>query len=445
MLTAEHNTSIIHLAHPLIGAREDYDPLLKMIGDARFVLLGEASHGTHEFYKARAEITQRLISEKGFSAVVVEADWPDAYRVNCYVRGESEDREAIDSLAGFGRFPTWMWRNAEVLDFIGWLRDYNDASPATKCGFYGMDLYSLFTSIEAVLKYLDRTDTAAAKRARQRYGCFEDFGADTQAYGYAAAREMVESCEDAVVAQLLEMWRREPPERSRVAEDQFFYAEQNARLVKNAEEYYRCMFRGDVSSWNMRDSHMVGTLDALVEHLERQRDSADRVKVVVWAHNSHLGDARATEMSRRGEHNVGQLVRQKYGRSAVLVGFSTYEGTVTAAADWDKPADRRRVRPALSGSYEAMFHEAGAYGAPNFMLNLRDELDSGPLLERRLQRAIGVIYRPETERWSHYFHTVLPHQFDALLHYDHTRAVEPLELTARWERGEAPETYPSGI
>ena len=348
-------------ARVLEGARTDYDPLLKSIGGSRFALLGEASHGTHEFYRERAEITKRLIEEKGYTAVAVEADWPDAYRVNRYVRGQSEDEDARAALGGFKRFPTWMWRNTVVVEFVDWLRAHNDALPggATKVGFYGLDLYSLYASIEAVLGYLEKVDPEAASRARRRYSCFEHFGEDTTSYAYAAAYGAAESCEPAVVEQLVELRRRasELANRDgRVARDEFFYAEQNARLVKNAEEYYRSMFGGRVNSWNMRDRHMAETLDVLAAHLSAEDQDA---KVAVWEHNSHLGDARATEMGRGGEWNVGQLVRERYPRDAFLVGFTTQRGTVTASSDWDEPGRRRRVRPALAGSYEALFHEAG--------------------------------------------------------------------------------------
>jgi erythromycin esterase-like protein len=433
------------VAHPLTGAPADYDPLLALVGTARFVLLGEASHGTHEFYRARAQITQRLIQEKGFTAVAVEADWPDAYRVNRYVRALSDETESVEALANFRRFPTWMWRNADVLDFVGWLRAYNDtrASGATPVGFYGLDLYSLHASITAVLGYLDKVDPEAARRARYRYGCLEHFGEDTQAYGYAAGIGLHKSCEDEVVSQLLELQRRAAEyagRDGRVAPDEFFFAEQNARLVKNAEEYYRAMFRGRVSSWNLRDCHMAETLAALATYLQGQGQPP---KIVVWAHNSHLGDARATEMGQAGELNVGQLVRERYGSDAVLIGFSTYSGMVTAATEWDGPAERKRVRPALPDSYEALFHEL-ALG--RFLVILRDgDAAITRLCRPQLERAIGVIYRPETERLSHYFSARLPEQFDAVLHYDETRAVEPLERTAAWERGEVPETFPTGL
>jgi erythromycin esterase-like protein len=338
-----------------------------------------------------------------------------------------------------------MWRNADVLDFVGWLRTYNEAraSGATPVGFYGLDLYSLNASIMAVLGYLDKVDPEAARRARYRYGCFEHFGEDTQAYGYAASISLSKSCEDEVVSQLTELQRRAAEyagRDGRVAPDEFFYAEQNARLVKNAEEYYRSMFRGRVSSWNLRDCHMAETLASLATYLQGHGQQA---KIVVWEHNSHLGDARATEMEQAGELNVGQLVRERYGQDAVLIGFSTYSGRVTAATEWGGPAERKRVRPALPESYEALFHELEL---GHFLVVLRDGGAAiASLRQPRLERAIGVIYRPETERLSHYFSARLPEQFDAVLHFDQTRAVEPLERTATWEKGEAPETFPSGL
>ncbi len=432
-------------AQLLSGAAEDYDPLMELIGDARFVLIGEASHGTHEFYEQRAEITKRLIQEKGFTAVAVEADWPDAYRVNRYVQGVSDDQTPAEALLIFQRFPTWMWRNTIVLNFVSWLRQHNDALPenAAKAGFYGLDLYSLYCSMAAVLKYLDKVDPEAAKRARDRYSCLEHFEEDTQAYGYAASLGFSQSCEEQVVNQLLELQRQTAEYANRdgqIAADEFFYAEQNARIVKNAEEYYRSMFRGRVSSWNIRDRHMAETLDQLAAHLDRQGRQA---KVVVWEHNSHLGDARATDMAQAGELNVGQLVRERYGQDAVLVGFTTYTGTVTAASNWDEPPQLQPVRPALPESYEALFHQTGL---PSFLLNLRQENPAvAGLRQARLERAIGVIYRPETERASHYFYARLPDQFDAVIHIDDTRAVQPLDLTTPEETDEVPETFPSGI
>jgi erythromycin esterase-like protein len=436
------------------GSADDFDPLMAMIGDqVRFVLMGEASHGTHEFYKTRADITRRLICERGFNAVVAEADWPDAWRVNRFVRGFNDDQDATDALGAFKRFPQWMWRNADVLDFVGWLREHNDSvggqAAQRKVGFYGMDLYSLNGSIRAVLEYLDKVDHSAASRARYRYSCFEDFGEDPQAYGYSAGFDLERSCEDHVVQQLVELRRKsaEYAKRDgRVAEDEYFHAEQNARLVTNAERYYRTMFGGRVSSWNLRDSHMVETIDAMANYLDAHV-GPPATKAVVWAHNSHLGDARATEMGEAGEHNVGQLMRERHGPQQCLnIGFSTYTGTVTAADDWDGPARRMNVRPGLLDSYEALFHEVGV---PAFLLDLRGA--KGEALEElrkpRLQRAIGVIYRPQTERLSHYFRARLADQFDAMIHVDQTRAVEPLERQAPARRDviEEPETYPTGV
>ena len=428
-------------AHILDGARADHDALLDGVADARFVLLGEGSHGTHDFYHERAEITKRLIAEKGFSAVAVEADWPDAYRVNRYVRGEGEDRDANGALSGFERFPTWMWRNTVVLDFVEWLRDTNSArTPNNRAGFFGLDLYSLFNSMDVVIKYLEQVDPDAARRARHRYSCFEHFGEDSNAYGYAASFDLSRSCEDDAVNQLVEMQRRAMEYLKQARGDDFFDAEQNARLVKNAEEYYRSMFRGRQSSWNLRDTHMAETIDALASYLARR---GYQPKIVVWAHNSHLGDARATEMGARGELNVGQLVRKRYGTEAVLVGFTTYTGTVTAATDWDDPGERKRVRPALPDSYERGFHEIQI---PRFFVDLRNGARSSALLSKpRLERAIGVIYRPETERVSHYFRADMPRQFDGVYHLDETLAVEPLELPERWHDVEPPETYPTGL
>jgi erythromycin esterase-like protein len=380
----------------------------------------------------------------GFTAVAVEADWPDAYRVNRYVRG-SDDVDAVQALADFRRFPSWMWRNLDVVEFVEWLHAHNDALPADapRVGFYGLDLYSLHASMEAVVRYLEKVDPDAAKRARARYACFDHFGGDTQIYGSVTGAGLARSCEDEVVSQLLDLQSRAADyarRDGRVAEDELFHAEQNARLVRNAEAYYRSMFLAEVPSWNLRDRHMAETLEALVAHLDRQSGPA---KVVVWAHNSHLGDARATEMGRRGELNVGQLVRERYGRGAVLVGFTTHHGTVTAASDWGGPAERKRVRPALPGSYEAMFH---ATGLARFLLALRDGgTVSEGLRDPGLERAIGVVYRPETERRSHYFYARLPDQFDAVLHFDETRAVEPLERTAEWDAGEVPETFPFAV
>lgn len=432
-------------ALPLTDEAASLDPLMEVIGDARFALIGEASHGTHEFYDVRARLTRRLIEEKGFDAVAVEADWPDAYRVNRYVRGRSAgDALPEDALGDFQRFPLWMWRNTVVLDFIAWLRTHNrEREYRDRVGFYGVDLYSLYGSIQAVIRYLEGVDPDAARRARERYACFEHYD-DPQRYGYALSRGWAPGCEDQVVAQLVELraaMRDYLQRDGLVAEDEAFFAQQNALLVRNAERYYREMFSGRVNTWNLRDTHMADTVDALAEHLARQGRAA---KVVVWAHNSHLGDARATSMRDIGELNLGQLMRERHGDAGQtrIVGFTTYDGEVTAADDWDEPARRKRVRPGLPGSVEALFHETGL---ERFILDLRGDANVAQALREPMpERAIGVIYRPQTERASHYFDTRISDQFDAVIHIDRTTALEPLDPTSMWQAGEE-ETYPFGV
>lgn len=434
-------------AHSVVASEakpleDDYDELLGCIGDAQIVLIGEASHGTHEFYSRRERLTRRLIAEKGFGIVALEADWPDALRVNRYVGGRSDDASAKQALGGFLRFPTWMWRNTVMEEFIEWMREWNKGKGGRDIArIFGMDLYSMHTSMDAVLDYLREVDPEAARRARERYSCFDHFVGDPQRYGYMTSIGGAESCEQEVVDQLMELRERRVEllrRDGKVAEEEFFYAERNARLVVNAERYYRSMFRGRHSSWNLRDDHMAETLTALKRHFANGGG-----KMVVWAHNSHLGDARATEMRNCGEWNVGQLMREKFGSNVFNIGFSTYTGTVTAARNWGDPAETRRVRPGLPGSYEALFHDVGL---GSFWLDLRNGGEAAQVLKtERLQRAIGVIYRPETERGSHYFKASLPRQFDAMIHIDETRALEPLERTSEWDKEELPETYPSGL
>jgi len=425
----------------LDGGARDYDALLDLVGDARFVLLGEATHGTHEFYEERARITQRLIEEKGFHAVAVEADWPDAYRVNRYVRGQGDDADADEALSGFQRFPNWMWRNTDVQAFVEWLRRHNGQAGRRQVGFYGLDLYSMFTSIGEVLDYLDKVDPQAARVARERYACFDHYEEDSQHYGYMASLSLSESCEQGVIEQLHQLQRRSADTMQKDGTDEaLFHAQQNARLVKNAEEYYRTMFRGRVSSWNLRDSHMADTLDALAKHLSKDGEPA---RIVVWEHNSHIGDARATEVGELGEWNVGELARKAYDGDTRLIGFSTYEGYVTAASEWDAPAEHKRVRPGMPGSYEALLHDVGI---DRFLLPLREEgAARDAMMQRRLERAIGVIYLPRTERHSHYFSAQMARQFDAVIHIDRTTAVQPLDPGGGWHSAEPPETYPGGF
>lgn len=438
--------------HAAIDAPRGVPPrevLDELIGDARIVLIGESSHGTQEFYEARAEITKWLIGHKGFNAVAAEADWPDAYRVNRYVRGLGGDSSAEEALQGFERFPAWMWRNVVVRDFAQWLRWHNQrcaTDGARQTGFYGLDLYSLHRSMHEVIAYLDTVDPTAAARARGRYACFDhSAGDDGQAYGYAAAFGAGPSCERQAVEQLVELQRNALSYLSQdgeLAEDELFYAQQNAVTVRNAEEYYRGMFRGRATSWNMRDTHMAETLNALVTHLDRH-SGAEPARIVVWAHNSHVGDARATEVSADGQLTIGQLVRERYGEECRLIGFSTYRGTVTAASEWGGIAERKAVRPALNGSIEELLHETGKDA---FLVVMHDGSPAEKALDVvRLARAIGVIYLPQTERQSHYFHVRPSDQYDAMIHIDTTRALEPLEPTSLWIAGETPETYPSGL
>lgn len=439
------------IARNIVDAPSGLPPreaLEEIVGDARVVLIGESSHGTHEFYRARAEITKWLIEEKGFCGVAAEADWPDAYRVNRYVRGLGDDATADEALSGFQRFPAWMWRNTVVRDFVDWLHAHNGRRPADglrQAGFYGLDLYSLHRSMREVIDYLENVDPVAASRARERYACFDHAAADDgQAYGFAAAFGAGLSCEREAVEQLVEMQRNALEHARRdglVAEDEQFYAQQNAQTVRNAEVYYRAMFSGRVTSWNLRDTHMAQTLDALLRHVDRH--DTEPARIVVWAHNSHVGDARATEVGSDGQLTLGQLTRERYGDDCRLIGFTTYTGTVTAASDWGGPAQRKFVRPALAGSVEELFHEVDS---PGFLVSpLISRETTEPLDVVRLGRAIGVIYLPETERQSHYYHVRPGEQYDAIIHIDETSALEPLEATSQWIAGETPETFPTGL
>lgn len=428
---------------------ESVDRILGHIGDASIVLLGEATHGTHEFYRLRAEISKHLIAGKGFDAIAVEADWPDALRVSRFIRTTpgATDTTANFALCGFERFPQWMWRNTDVVELVSWLRMHNMqcAHEWDKVGFFGLDLYSLRGSMDAVVRYLSQVDPEAARRARARYACFDHLAEDPQRYGYAASFGMRKDCEDEVIRQLVEMTtdtqRLLAPDDGN-SEDELFFAQQNARVAQNAEAYYRAMFQGRNESWNLRDRHMAETLEALRGHIINTKGR--RPKIVVWAHNSHLGDARATEMGEHGQLNLGQLVREHYGtKESFLLGFTTHTGTVTAASDWDGLAENKVVRPSHPDSYERIFHDSEL---GRFIVPLRASSRLNALLEeQRLERAIGVVYLPESERVSHYFHASLSRQFDAVIHIDETRAVHPLERVVAHHEGDVPETYPSGI
>ena len=423
-----------------------FDALIERIGDAGCVLLGECTHGTTEFYAARAHVTRRLIEERGFHAVAVEADWPDAYRAGGWAHGAGEDPDANAALGDFTRFPRWMWRNHEVLEFLAWLRAHNAGAPGGGVGFYGLDLYSLHASIDKVVGYLDRVDPAASARARERYGCFDHYGHDADDYGRAAAFGAGPTCETEVVEQLVELQRRAadrapPSSGGRPSADAHFFAEQNARLIRNAERYHRAMFRPGPEAWNLRDRHMAETLDALRAHA----GADDRPgKLVVWAHNSHVGDARATELAELGQLTLGQLAREAYGpHDTVLVGFSTFSGTVTAAAEWGGPATVRDLRPAADDATEALLHATGLAGL--LLVMGEDARATAALAPTRLQRAVGVIYRPQTERISHYVFADVTRQFDALVHLDTTTALEPLDRDARWRHEDVAPANPSGV
>ncbi|WP_245215300.1 erythromycin esterase family protein [Pararoseomonas baculiformis] len=411
-----------------------FGSLFDRFAQARVVLLGECSHGTSEFYRARAAITRRLIEEHGFTILAAEADWPDAAVIDRQVRGRPP---APDAEAPFRRFPTWMWRNTDVADFLGWLRQWNAGRDAKRqAGFYGLDLYNLSGSIEAVLRYLDRVDPEAAAVARERYGCLMPWMEEPQDYGRMALSRGYAPCEEGAVKTLRDLLEKR---RDYAGEDgeSFLDAAASARLVKNAEEYYRVMYYGGSRSWNLRDTHMFETLCSLLEAKGPQS------RAVVWAHNSHIGDASRTDMGReRGELNIGQLCRERFGRDAALIGFGTHTGTVACASDWDEPMEVKRVNPSRPDSYERLAHDSGV---ERFLLDLREgRHDSlrARLMEERLERFIGVIYRPETERWSHYSTCVLPEQFDAYVWFDETRAVTPLPTE---QKAGQEDTYPFGV
>lgn len=414
-----------------------FDALIERIGDARLVLLGESTHGTSEFYRTRARISRALIERRGFDFVAVEADWPDAMRINHYVYGDLPGPSV--EFTPFSRFPTWMWRNEEVSEFVEWQRAHNLAQPdlARRTRFYGLDLYSMYTSIAHVLEYLDRVDPDAARVARARYGTLTPWQKDPAAYGQAVLVGRYASSEAAVTTMLRELLARRV-DYAQMDGERFFDAAQNARVVANAERYYRAMYYGSATSWNLRDTHMFDTLQTLLTL------HGPDARGIVWEHNSHLGDARATAMSHRGQLNVGELCRTNYGDSAYIVGFSTDHGTVAAASNWGEPMQRMRVRPGRPDSYERLCHDTDV---PAFLLHLREprrpELRD-ELLSPRLERAIGVIYRPDTELASHYFDASLPLQFDELIWFDESRAVEPL-APARRPSAELPDTYPFGL
>jgi len=409
--------------------------LLDRIGDAKIVLLGEASHGTSEFYQMRARITQELITQRGFDVIAIEGDWPDTNTIDRHIRGRSDGTLRVPA---FSRFPTWMWRNQEMHTFVHWLANHNAkiSGGDRQVSIHGLDLYSLYNSIGSVLDYLDEVDPEAAETARVRYGCFSPWEMDPTTYGRAVVSGRLSGCEAETVATLVDLLNRRIEYAAAEDGEEFFNAERNAKVIHDAEEYYRTMYYGSRESWNQRDKHMFETLQAVLEH------RGQNARAVVWAHNSHVGNAAATEMGTRGEFNIGQLVRECYGQNAYAIGFGTDRGTVAAASNWDEPVQFMNVRPSHEDSYERLCHETDI---PAFLLPLR-EADAGgvreELLSPRLERAIGVVYRPETEILSHYFQAALPAQFDEYVWFDETKAVHPLEST---KGPGVPETYPFGL
>lgn len=425
------------VAHPLTdGDLAGYDPLLEMIGDARIVLIGEASHGTHEFYRERARITTRLIREMEFSFVAVEGDWPECYGINRFVRGGAgAAREAIDA---FSVYPTWMWGNLDTLHFVEWLRAYNDSLPQgrSQVGFYGLDLYSLFASIDGVIQYLERIDPEAGRQARERYACFEPFNRNKDVYAYSTGLGMAESCEEDALAMLHELHIKRAQYEPVSPDDSYFNAVMSAASAADSERYYRSMYRGDEISWNLRDIHMMDTLDRLLEH------AGPKGKAVVWEHNTHIGDFRATADA-AGMVNVGQLTRERHPGQSIAIGFGTYEGSVTASRGWGDHPERMAVPPAQRGSYDNAFHGAEI---ERFLLLLKPLLDRGEaagLNEWRGQRAIGVVYHPEYES-GNYVPTKLASRYDAYIHIDSSRAVKPLAIEPTWTPAPLEQTYPTG-
>lgn len=424
------------LSRPL-RTPDDLGPLLERIADARYVLLGEASHGTHEYYAWRTAISRRLIEEKKFSFIAVEGDWPDCYRVNRHIKDYPDSGDnAREVLHAFARWPTWMWGNQEIVELVEWLRQRNDDLPEEKkVGFYGLDVYSLWDSLYQVLAYLGKHVPSALPAARRAFQCFEPYGEDVQEYARAISWAHL-SCEKEVIA-LLAKLRDTPLGYLQDGRESHFNAEQNVRVVKNAEHYYRTMVRGGPESWNIRDRHMTETLERLIHH------HGPKSKAIVWAHNTHIGDARYTDMSDDGTINIGQLVREGHeAEGVVLIGFGSYHGSVIAGAEWEAPMERMEVPPGCPGSWEDILYRAGA---ADRLLLLDAARANEDFLKERGHRAIGVVYHPANERYGNYVPTVLPLRYDAFLFLTETRALHPLPEVKAHEKGEVPETYPSGV
>jgi erythromycin esterase len=428
--------------------KKDLDVLLERISDARYVLLGEASHGTSEFYRWRAEITKRLVTEKGFSFIAVEGDWPDCYKVNRYAKGmENSGSSAYEVLHAFSRWPTWMWANREIVDLIEWLRSHNKEgdNQDKKVGFYGLDVYSLWESLDVVMQYLRKNYPDAMKSAIEAYRCFEPYSRDVEEYARATAF-IPESCEDEVADMLIEIRRKAGDEddkefKKEDGREAYFNAEQNAVIAKNAELYYRTMIHGGAASWNVRDHHMMNTLERLMKF------HGSDAKSIVWAHNTHIGDARATDMARTKMVNLGQLAREQAGhQSVVLVGFGTYKGSVIASKTWGEPMERMIVPPAVNGSWDSFLHHSNNVGQSKLLtFSHIDKIKTGSsFFESKGQRAIGVVYNPSYERYGNYVETILPIRYDAFLFIDETHALHPLHMPVSPDE-ELPETFPTGV
>jgi erythromycin esterase-like protein len=440
---------ILQYFQALQGMPTDFDSVMAHVAEASLVLIGESTHGTQEFYRARIELSKRLIMEKGFQTIAIEGDFPDVYRINRYINWQGTDTSSKGALGDFDRFPTWMWRNEEMVSFIDWLRKHNQSLPINeRIAMYGLDFYSIYKSIDLIITLLEKKDPKFAAEAKKRYACLDVYQ-DPQQYGYMATLLNNTLCQEDVLKQYREIVKKDldffKGDQLSAAEEKF-YLEQNALLVKDAEHYYKSLFYADSSmSWNIRDRHMMQVITSIEKHNKMLGKSH---KMIIWAHNSHVGDARATEMAARGELNVGQLAKELYGAQAINIGFTTYTGTVSAASAWEGEVERKRVRPALDISLEAFFHSIrleafiiipSKYPALYLLLDDHDYLE----------RAIGVIYLPQTERRSHYFYAQIAKQFDVIIHYDTTHALIPLERSTRWQKGEeeedAPETFPYGI
>jgi erythromycin esterase-like protein len=440
----DHAVEVLHVvrecAHAHSGALDDYDPLMELIGNADIVLLGQGSYGTHEFYAARARITRRLIEEKGFSAVAVDADWADASRVNWYVHGDGEDDDALAALDGFLRFPAYLSRNAAVVDFLEWLRAHNQALQGDSAiGIHGLDLYNTHNAYRAAVGYLDRIDPDAAERMKCRYAytCFGDLSEEAETHGHDAGSTPEQLYELELIAKLVETRRRSADRimsGGNIPEYESYYRDQDAVLDQHAEDYYGAMFGGRGSARNLRNAHLAENLTRLGGQLDR---SLMRGKVVFWTHNKNAGDSRAIEIPDRDEISVGTLARQRHGPDAVLIGLTTHHGTVRAASEWDGSLEQRIVIPSLVDSYESLFHEVGH---PRFLLPIRGSKAAEALRGPKLQRSIGVLYRPEAEPVDHYVSTRLSDQFDAVIHFDQTTAVYPLFGDPGYEAEAMPRT-----